>query len=396
MKKKKEIADGIVDAKALAIKLIIEKNFWLTQIRWLYTVFVFMFFFAANYFFDSRYINYRALFLISGLAILGNLMFVFTLKKNKKLPEKDQNYDTYSSLASIQLDLDLVILSLLIFYSGGFESPVTVLFIFYVMVSTFLIYHKKAFKNTLIAVVLLVTIFFANKGLVISSKKLTEMVGFTIILFFAFFISGYLSKYLRKNEKSLHEFLKKTSELSVTDGLTELYNQAHFFLLFNLQLEKAKRYDQIFSLVMFDVDHFKNYNDTNGHIQGSEVLKTIGVRMREVFRASDVLGRYGGDEFIVLLSRSDSVGAYLAADRLREVVEKEAFTGRENQPLGKITLSMGVASYPDHGATIDELLDNADRALYTAKRTGRNRAIIYENKNGDSGKSPQSAQPVKN
>lgn len=396
MTEKKENGSGIVDAKAVAIRLIVEKNTWLTGIRWLYTVFVFIFFFAANNISDSLYINYRALFLIPALAILGNIMFIFTLKKNTKLPDKEQDYDTYSSLASIQLDFDLVILSLLIYYSGGFDSPITVLFIFYIMVSTFLLYHKKAFKNTLVAVVLLVAIFFANKSLVISSRKLTEIAGFTVILFFAFFISAYLSKYLRKNEKSLHDFLEKSSELSVTDRLTGLYNQSHFFLLLNLQLEKARRYDTNFSVIMFDVDHFKNYNDTNGHLQGSEVLKKIGVLMKKVFRSSDVLGRYGGDEFIVLLSRSDKVGAYLAADRLREIVEKEPFVAREKQPLGKISLSLGVAGYPEHGTTIDDLLDNVDRALYMAKNTGRNRVIIYDSKNNMPGKGAKRMRPANN
>jgi diguanylate cyclase (GGDEF)-like protein len=334
--------------------------------------------------------------LIPALAVLGNLMFIFTLKRNVRLPEKDQDYESYSTLASIQLDFDLVVLSLLIFYSGGFESPITVLFIFYVMVATFLIYHKKAFKNTLIAVVLVVVIFFANEGLVITMQKLTEMIGFTLILFFAFFISAYFSKYLRENEKSLHEFIERTGTLSVTDRLTDLYNQAHFFLLFNLQLEKAKRYDSVFSILLFDVDHFKHYNDTNGHMQGSTALKRVGELMRKVFRASDILGRYGGDEFIVLLSRSDKVGAYLAADRLREIVEKEPFIAREKQPKGKVTLSLGIASYPEHGKTVDELLDKADQALYLAKKTGRNRAIIYDQKNGKPGKSTTHRHPANN
>jgi diguanylate cyclase (GGDEF)-like protein len=139
-------------------------------------------------------------------------------------------------------------------------------------------------------------------------------------------------------------------------------------------------------LIIFDVDHFKVYNDTNGHIQGSEVLKQVAALMKKMFRASDILARYGGDEFIVLLSMSDKVGAYLAADRLREIIEKEPFPNREKQPLKKITLSLGIASFPEHGVTIDEILDNADKALYEAKRLGRNRAVIYEKERDNSKK----------
>ena len=147
MKEKKENLNEVVDAKILAIKLIIEKNSWLTKIRWLYTGFVLLFFYAYYLFSGISAINYRALILIPALAVCGNLLFIFTLKRHIKLPQKEQDYESYSTLASIQLDFDLVILSLLIFFSGGFESPITVLFIFYVMVSTFLIYHKKAFKK---------------------------------------------------------------------------------------------------------------------------------------------------------------------------------------------------------------------------------------------------------
>jgi diguanylate cyclase (GGDEF)-like protein len=128
---------------------------------------------------------------------------------------------------------------------------------------------------------------------------------------------------------------------------------------------------------MFDVDNFKNYNDNHGHLKGSEVLKQVGNIMRKCFRSSDVLAKYGGDEFVIILPDSDKVGAFLAADRLREVVEEEPFEGREQQPLGKITLSLGISSYPEHGSTLEDLLDRADKALYSAKKTGRNRTVLY-------------------
>ncbi|MCK4762267.1 MAG: diguanylate cyclase [Candidatus Aminicenantes bacterium] len=378
MKEQKEEVAAFVEPKSAAINLIIQKNFWLTRIRWSYAVFMFLFFFAHYYFSYDSSINYFTLFLIPMLSILGNLIFIFALNRSSKIPDNEKEYDTYSNFASIQLDFDLIVLTLLIFYSGAFDSPVIVLFIFYIMVSTFLIYHDKAFRKTLTAIILLTGIFFLREGINVYSPKLAGMVGFTIILLFAFFISAYLSKNLRESEKSLHRFLEKTGELSVTDRLTGLYDQSHFFLLLNLQLEKARRYNYPFAIVMFDVDHFKNYNDSCGHLQGSAVLKRISELMKKEFRTSDILARYGGDEFAVILSHSDRVGAYLAADRLREIVEEEPFEDRDKQPLGKITLSLGVAGYPEHGSTVDEILNNADKALYMAKNAGRNRAMIYE------------------
>lgn len=367
----------IKDPQSTAIELMVGKNLWLTKIRWIYTLFIFLFFITYNYVSGDRFISYRILGLILGLSVLGNIIFILALKRGLKYPSKEKDYAIYTSMAFQQLDFDLVILSLLVFFSNGFESPVLVMFIFYIMVGTFLIHHNKAIKNTITAMVLVVVIYFTNEGLIFSIENLATVIAFNVILLFTYFISSYLSKNLRKNEDKIRSLLQKTQEMSVTDGLTNLYNQTHFFLLFRLQLKKSQRYHTNFSLVIFDVDYFKNYNDNNGHLKGSGVLKQIGEIMRRCFRSSDVLAKYGGDEFVIILPDSDKVGAFLAADRLREEIEKEPFEGREQQPLGKITLSLGISSYPEHGTSVEELLDHADKALYSAKKSGRNRTVLY-------------------
>jgi diguanylate cyclase (GGDEF)-like protein len=280
-------------------------------------------------------------------------------------------------MAFQQLDFDLVILSLLVFFSGGFNSPVLVLFIFYIMVGTFLIHHNKAIKNTITAMVLVVVIYFSNEGLIISSEKLTSMVAFNMILLFTYFISSYLSKNLRENEKKIQDLLKRTQEISVTDALTNLYNQTYFFILFRLQLKKALRYHSAFSVIIFNIDHFKDYNDKNGFLKGSDVLHQVANIMRKCFRTSDVLAKYGGDEFVIILSESDKVGAFLAAERLREAVKEENFKGGRQQPEGKVTLSLGISNFPEHGSSVEELMDHAAKALYWAKKNGRNKTVIY-------------------
>ena len=368
---------GIKDPQSIAIELMVVKNLWLTKIRWIYTFFILLFFVTYNYLSDEMFIQYRTLGLILGLSVLGNIIFILALKRGLKFPSKEKDHKLYTSMAFQQLDFDLVILSLLVFFSNGFESPVLVMFIFYIIVGTFLIHHNKAIKNTITAMVLVVVIYFTNEGLIISKEKMATMVAFNVILLFTYFISAYLSKNLRKNEDKIQDMLQKTQEMSVTDGLTNLYNQTHFFLLFRLQLKKSQRYHTCFSIIMFDVDNFKTYNDNHGHLKGSEVLRQVGDIMRRCFRSSDVLAKYGGDEFVIILPDSDKVGAFLAADRLREVVEEEPFEGREQQPLGKITLSLGISSYPEHGSTLEDLLDRADKALYSAKKTGRNRTVLY-------------------
>ncbi len=377
MQKEKRLIPDVDAPQKLAIDLIIGKNQWLTRCRALYTLFIFLFFITYNYFSGAVYVNLRDILMIVFLSVLGNVIFIFALRRNLKLSTEKINRETLTSLAALQLDFDLVVLSLLVFLSGGFDSPVIVLFIFYIVMATFLLDHKTAFKKTFTAIVLVAAIFFTDEGLIVSSKQLTHMVGFDVLLLFAYLTSAYLSQNLKENEDKLQVLLEKFREQSVTDGLTELYNQSHFFLLFNLQLERSKRYNTPFSLIIFDVDHFKNYNDSNGHLAGSEALRKVGRLMKKVFRASDILAKYGGDEFVVILPNSDKIGAFLGAERIRETVENEHFDGGKTQPLGKVSLSLGIASYPEHGSTTEDILENADKALYFAKETGRNKAVIY-------------------
>ncbi|MCP4221155.1 MAG: GGDEF domain-containing protein [bacterium] len=365
------------EPKKLAAQLIIGKNRWLIKIRWFYSVFIICILALYNYATGLSVIKYRDIALIIVLSLLGNFIFLFAVKRHLKHSPEAVDCDALISLASLQLDFDLVTLSLLVFYSGGFDSPAIVFFIFYIMISTFLIYHKKAYRNTLTAMVLVLVLFFTNESVLESSRKLAGMLAFNVILFFSYFISAYLSRNLKENEEKIDRLLTKFREQSVTDRLTGLYNQMHFFFLINLQVDKAKRYGTPFGLLIFDVDNFKNYNDNNGHIAGSEALRRVGDIMRLSFRSSDMLCKYGGDEFVIILPNSDRVGTFLAAERLREMMETEKFEGGHLQPMKRVTVSLGLASFPEHGQTAKEILDKADKALYYAKETGRNRTVIY-------------------
>ena len=377
MQKEKQVFPDIDDPQELAADLVISKNRWLTRSRALYTLFIFIFFIAYAYFSGAVDINLREILLTVMLSLFGNLLFILVLKRNIKFSSTEVNRGALSSLTMLQLDFDLVVLALLIFFSGGFESPLLVFFVFYIVMTTFLVEHKKALKNTLAAIALVAGIFLTHAGFRVSSKEITALVGFGFILLFTYLVSAYLSQSLRENEGKLRELLEKFRAQSVTDGLTGLYNQTHFFLLFNLQLERARRYRAALSLIIFDVDHFKNYNDSNGHIAGSAALKKVGQLTQKAFRTSDILAKYGGDEFVIILPNSDKIGAFLGAERLRETVEHTSFEGGESQPLGKVTLSLGIASYPEHGATTREILDRADKAMYVAKESGRNKTVIY-------------------
>ena len=169
--------------------------------------------------------------------------------------------------------------------------------------------------------------------------------------------------------KNAREF-ERTQTLSITDGLTGAYNYRFLIDALRKEVGVAERYREVFSIIMIDVDSLKEYNDVHGHLGGSEVIRQVARVAASKIRAIDMLCKYGGDEFMVLLPRTLKHGAAICAERLREGIEKHKFHGEE--VTGKITASLGIASYPEDGRTVQDLIASADKALYRAKRHGRN------------------------
>ena len=169
--------------------------------------------------------------------------------------------------------------------------------------------------------------------------------------------------------------LKAIQDTANKDGLTGVFNKRHFQERLSAEIRRAERDGQQVSLFLLDIDDFKNYNDTNGHVAGDEVLKKMGQLLRGSIREDDVVARYGGEEFVILYPGASKALAYRLAQGLRRAVESHPFTGGERQPLGAVTISGGVASYPQDAPSEVELIRAADHALYQAKNAGRNRII---------------------
>ncbi len=167
--------------------------------------------------------------------------------------------------------------------------------------------------------------------------------------------------------------------LATQDALTGLANRRHFLELAARTIEQARRYQRPLSIVMMDVDHFKQINDTFGHNTGDQVLVSVAQCMLTVLRKVDILGRYGGDEFVILLPETTQEGARRLTERLRQVVSQQSIiAGGVSLP---ISLSIGLTSniqQPD--LALDELLQRADRALYYSKQAGRDRVTAYEDR----------------
>ena len=165
----------------------------------------------------------------------------------------------------------------------------------------------------------------------------------------------------------LHE---EAQRLSTTDGLTGLWNYRYFQMTVGKEIERAARFSRPLALLMLDLDHFKNVNDTFGHQRGDAVLVELAARVRGQVRDVDTVARYGGEEVVVVLPETDEAGAVRAAERICDVVRRRCF-GEPGQVPVDVTVSVGVAVFPMHGATAGALLRRADEALYDAKRAGR-------------------------
>jgi len=176
-----------------------------------------------------------------------------------------------------------------------------------------------------------------------------------------------------------HARLYQTAQAeAITDPLTHLYNRRQFFEALNNEIQRARRYPSAFSLLILDLDHFKAYNDRFGHIAGDQALVAVASILRRTCRATDVGARYGGDEFAVLLPRTDIKAATVFAKRLRDNVEKARIRSRSHRGAQIITVSVGVASFTSEIDNSDELISRADKALYEAKRRGRNSIRVYD------------------
>ena len=181
----------------------------------------------------------------------------------------------------------------------------------------------------------------------------------------------------RADAEALHAAHAELDQLSRTDAMTGLHNFRALQARLVEEHERARRYQKPFAVILCDIDHFKKYNDQNGHPEGDKALRQVAKVLQARARQTDFVARYGGEEFVVLCPEVTAEQAHLLAESLRACVEKEVFPFGYRQPLGKVTLSLGVAAFPSDGATSAEVLGAADKALYESKAGGRNRVSLF-------------------
>lgn len=205
-------------------------------------------------------------------------------------------------------------------------------------------------------------------------KGIHRCIGFRVALLDYFININRKVKNPKIVEIALFE---QTVRSALTDGLTGLYNKRHFNDTLEKEVERCRRHKSASSVIFFDLDNFKEYNDHYGHIAGDLALQQISGIFSSSCRMSDTIARYGGEEFAILLPETDKKSAGILAERIRQAIEKHSFEGLEESTEGRLTISGGVAYYPGDGANWEELIKNADEALYRAKNFTKNRICLF-------------------
>jgi diguanylate cyclase (GGDEF)-like protein len=170
---------------------------------------------------------------------------------------------------------------------------------------------------------------------------------------------------------------RKLERYAITDGLTGLFNHRYFQDQFRLMLENAQEWGWPCSVVLLDIDYFKRYNDTFGHPEGDQLLKQLATILTEITREADLAARYGGEEFVIIFPNTTAEDARAITMRILAEVRHYPFVGCKNLPNGCVTISAGIACYPNDGYHKAALIERADAALYYAKETGRDRVVLY-------------------
>ena len=172
----------------------------------------------------------------------------------------------------------------------------------------------------------------------------------------------------RRLSRERTQMVETLTKLSILDDLTQLYNSRHFYHQLSAEVNRYNRYKRPLSLLMIDIDHFKHFNDTYGHLEGDQILSGIGGLITRGLRTMDTAYRFGGEEFTVILPETDADAAVTVAERIKEEAEKVKSAAK---PEKAITLSIGVTEYDD-GETISDFIRRADQAMYLSKDKGRN------------------------
>ncbi len=310
------------------------------------------------------------------ILIVFNLIFYILLRTglNKRLPDP--------SLTRAQISVAILALTFLMYHANDLRPLMIIFYPAILVFGQLRLNTRQMLETSAFAIVCFMTmaalLLTRHPDQTNSYLLLMELLLLMVILPWYALIGGYMSR-LRQQVRNTNRQLKQTladiNEIAIRDDLTQVYNRRHLMQLLNRQKNLTDRGDHPFAVCLLDLDLFKRINDTYGHQAGDTVLVTVTEQLGRHMRSIDFLGRYGGEEFLLVLVDTDLHGALEVAERVRKLIGQLKFPGLDGVHA---TVSAGIAEYKT-GETIDELLERADRALYQAKKAGRNcvHAITY-------------------
>ncbi len=327
----------------------------IAEIEWLLLGLVLVYLLAGGPADEGRVAIHTALFFFAAFILGLHYVHFYKLENRSKLM-----FETW---------VMIVFITWVVWFSGQIYSPLLNLYLLPIIASA-LIFGKlpTGFKVGTIIVCFMFLAYNPKSKTLLTLPLWGEILAISAPMILVAYITTMLAADIRLA-------VDKIKQVSDTDELTGAYNMRAFSSVLQRAFRQAVRYGHALSVVMIDSDNLKQINDTHGHESGNRLLQHVVRCIREQLRGSDVMARFGGDEFIVLLPETNNKGAVEMAQRIRKSVEISHFDVRSGQ--ASITVSLGIASYPEDGGNLEVILDKADKAMYRAKQRGRNRVVAY-------------------
>lgn len=311
----------------------------------------------------ETYYNLTTIFLI--LLVLCLVYVVWTFSTKKRL-----NLSNIKNMHIIENYFFIVIFSTVIFFTGSYNSDYKFLFLFIIITSTI----QCGMNQGLIVAGICSALILGLDLIYAPNSGVNEYFQNDLIMSGVFILTAWPLGFYVKTES---EHIEELQSLVNKDGLTGVYNHRFFCDILKKIIKNSESDNKSVSMVFIDIDYFKHYNDLYGHQKGDDILREVGNILKNSVRPKDIVARYGGEEFAIILPDTKEDEAILIAEGIREKIEKAYFEGEENQPNGKITVSIGVSVYPDKAKDDIELIKSSDDALYRAKFFDKNRVEIY-------------------
>jgi len=294
-------------------------------------------------------------------AALYNLWIHLYLKKS---------YFFSTRLTLIFLYLDMVVIAVGLNYSGGLRSPFLFIWYLTLFATGIRLGFRQSFMLQVPMAVFYAYLLFRDVNFLDADHVNRLVLGLASLT-----ATSLYGSIFSRGEQFTMKVLADFRRASITDKLTGLFNYAHFMDRLKHEQYRADRDHSHFSVIIFDLDHFKQVNDTYGHEKGNVLLKAIAGILTMNARRMDTVARYGGEEFVILMPESRGSEREMA-ERIRKKVEDTEFAGIAEGPI-RVTISGGLCTYPNDAGSLDDILARADKALYAAKAEGRNRTRSY-------------------